>query len=171
MQDDERHWAAIHEAGRAVSCVRLGVDCGPVSLLSGDGGTVGSWFTDGASHCFSSTHADAVAITYCAGYGALRAAGGSSRFAAQRCLNDFMYARELINFWQLDKLARIKSRAVELMNEPANRAAVAFVAHHLLLRTVIGEDVVPFLLAVSDGNASKSDLDTYLFRRAQEARQ
>jgi len=157
---------AIHEAGHAVAHVRLGIQQLEVTIES-RGEILGHSTAEGVEHCWSKEQADSMALAYCAGYAASVASGCAEGAAEAGCDDDFDRAEELIEFWCLDDLATCKARAVELLRQPDNVAAVRLVADHLMRLRTLDVDYIDLLVDFADGNVTEAEFDQYLaFRRA-----
>lgn len=158
---------AIHEAGHAVAHRRLGIDQGGLSVEPDrEAQTLGRSFSAGAGHCWNVAEAGDMALAYCAGYGAVRAAGYTEAEAKHGCADDFSQAKELVRFWGLESLVKIKAKAVELMRQPANVNAVKRVADELVARRTIDADLLAVLFDVADGDCSAEEFERYLLIRA-----
>jgi hypothetical protein len=73
-----------------------------------------------------------MAVAYCAGYAAEVTSGYDKVTAARGAEDDFAEAERLIETWELPELEHWKRRAVELLSEPKNAAAVQLVADWLV---------------------------------------
>lgn len=153
---------AIHEAGHAVAHVRLRLDHAGADIIP-RGDQLGGAAGEGINQVWDKAGAGPVAIAMCAGYAARIAAGHSDAEALEGTGQDFEEAQYLIDFWCLaDDIEAWKRRAVELMCEPSNKAAVALVAEHLLEHKRLDGDFVDVLVEVADGDATEADLARYL---------
>ena len=107
-----------------------------------------------------------MALAYCAGYAAVRAAGYAEANAIDGCQDDFAHVDELASSWELDPLDDLKAKALELMAQPVNVNAVARVARELSDRGSLDADLLNALIEVADGSWSEDEFDRYLKIRA-----
>lgn len=155
---------AIHKAGHAVAFARLFGDSWRVrerlSIESsgvkspqnvaeelthvGPGESLGEMFRDFESD----------AIYACAGFAAVLVAGYSAPDAEGGCGSDFEAATHVSDL----PLEELKSRAVELLKQPENVAAVARLSRELLERKTLDPTEVDMIIDVSDGLATEDDL-------------
>jgi hypothetical protein len=157
---------AIHEAGHAVAHIRLGILQDRVTIEPKDG-VLGSAMAEGAGNVWDAEAAANQAIAFCSGYAALVAAGHDQPTALAGADDDFEQTEYLISFWGLQGgIADWRNRAVELMAEPRNMAAVSLIAGHLEQEKTISGDVLDLLVDLSDGNCSQADFDRYMLLRA-----
>ena len=98
------------------------------------------------------------AIYACAGYAAMLAAGYAEEEALAGCEADFEKAERVCNV----RLYVSKEKAMALMMQPQNIAAVARVAGELLSRSTLEWDEVEILIDVADGEATEQDYQRYL---------
>lgn len=154
---------AIHEAGHAVAHIRLEIAQEHASIEP-DALTVGR--VSASDSVYSAADAREQVVALCAGYGALIAAGYPEEAACQGCAvgpgSDFYVAAELIGWWQLPGgLEGAKARAVELMRQPANVAAVALVAQHLVAHGRLGVANLECLVALADGEITQAEFERF----------
>jgi hypothetical protein len=154
---------ALHEAGHAVASKRL-FPWRPVDDLSivpnYDEGTAGSHETleavefdltdDPAELERQNEEFRKQAVYQCAGYAALIAAGYSQREASHGCGADF--ARGTNAYITLKDAQR---RAVDLMRNTENVAAVARIAKALIEHGTLDPDNVDALISVADGEMTE----------------
>jgi hypothetical protein len=160
----QRQKTAIHEAGHTVAHIRLGIGYGHTSILPDhEQGFWGRASGEGVRHVESEREAGDMVLAFCAGYGALRAAGYPDDVATDGAGGDFAKAHELMSFWLLPGgLDDWKARAVELMRKPENVAAVAFVVPYLQRHGRIEPEDFDVLVEVADGNITQGELQRYL---------
>jgi hypothetical protein len=104
-----------------------------------------------------------VVIAYCAGYAAMIAAGYSDVDSRSGADDDFDNAEQLIEFWGLpDGIAIWQGRAVEMMREPENIAAVALVADYLVRHGKLAGDVCDEIVKAADGKTTQPELERFL---------
>jgi ATP-dependent Zn protease len=166
MNPKRREATALHEAGHAVAGARLfpaGRTTGRTRIEPDDEAGTGAHheaedlvfaITDDPSE-FEAQSAEfrKEAVYDCAGYAALIAAGYSEADATQGCGSDFDKAAG--NAYTT--LEAAKTRAVELMREPKNIAAVQRVADELLRKNTLEPDEVAILIEIADGESSEAD--------------
>ena len=95
---------------------------------------------------------------HCAGYAATLAAGYAEEEALAGCEADFEKAERVCNV----RLYVSKEKAMALMMQPQNIAAVARVAGELLSRSTLEWEDVEILINVADGEATEQDYQRYL---------
>jgi hypothetical protein len=155
---------AIHKAGHAVAYARLFGDgwrlreklsIGPVGgkrggqvaeklMHIGVGESLGEMLRD----------SDSDAIYACAGFAAVLVAGYSAPDAEGGCGSDFEAATHVSDL----PLDNIKTKAVELLEQPENVAAVSRLSRELLDRKTLDPTEVDMIIDVSDGFATEEDL-------------
>ena len=148
---------AIHKAGHAVAHARLfgdgwrlrntlsiegavgrgGDNVAQELSQVGPGESLGDMFRDSESD----------AIYACAGFAAMLVAGYSARDAEGGCGGDFTAATRISDL-PLDK---IKSKAVELLGQPENIAAVTRLSRELIDRRTLDPTEVELIIDISDG--------------------
>jgi hypothetical protein len=151
---------AIHEAGHAVAWARLF----PTRYVMGvsivpdyEDGSAGSFEGEHLSGDEGDEHLAHRDAWLCAGYAAVLTAGYSEDEAAAGCDSDFDDVH--------DDLATAKSKALELMNQTENVAAVKCIAEELMQRRALHPDHVTLLLDLSDGEVTESEYQQLLFVR------
>ncbi len=164
----DKQQTAIHEAGHAVAHCRLSIEHDGAHIVPDDeAGLLGAAIGAGIRHVWSEPEAQSMVIAFCAGYGALIAAGYPDDVAIAGTDDDFGQAQQLLSFWSLSgHLDDWKARAVQLMRKPENVAAVALVARHLLDRERLDGEFVDVLVEVADGESTEADLHRYLMMRS-----
>ena len=156
-QNSKAIHTAIHEAGHAVSCVRLGIDHDKASIVP-EGDWLGHVQSAGVNHVWMEEEAVDQVLSYCAGYAALVAAGFDETVATQGADGDFDAARHLIEHWGLaGDLDEWKAKAVAMMQEPRNRAAVKRVADELVAAGTIDWDDISCCCDIADGECTEED--------------
>jgi ATP-dependent Zn protease len=139
---DEREKTAIHEAGHAVMCLRLGVVLGAISIIPNENGRLG-FVTHEDDSEFTADGAKNKALTCLAGYAALVAIDAPN--AASGCDDDFDDAQEALERWQLGSVDGWKGRTIEMMRRPENVKAVGLVASKLLAMAASTNSMWTFL--------------------------
>lgn len=164
----DEHATAIHEAGHAVAHVRLGVRQDHVHIIR-NGSLLGAAAAEGAESVWSAEDASIQAVCYCAGYAALIAAGFDEERACSGADNDFEHVQHLVEFWGLNApLGDWKARAVELMRQPQNVAAVRLLSEHLLEHMRLGADYIECLIELADGDITADEWAQFLALRAAD---
>lgn len=159
----ERLLTAIHEAGHAVAHVRLSLSHDGAHIIPNRDGLLGAAAGEGPEHIDDSHTAESVVIACCAGYAALVAAGHADEAARSGADDDFEQACQVIESWSLPGGIRAwQDRAVALMREPENVAAVALVAEHLMQHERLDGDYVDVLVEMADGAISEGEFAQYL---------
>lgn len=90
-------------------------------------------------------------LAYYAGHAALLAVGYSEADASLGADDDFALANYLIDSWQIGKDSEWKQKAIILMRDNANIAAVDRVSEELLRERRLVMDQVETLIDVADG--------------------
>ena len=72
----------------------------------------------------------------------------------------------LIETWDLPGLEHWKCRAVELLSEPKNAAAVRLIADWLVTNRRIDYELLELLVTLADGETTQEKFDWYLGIRA-----
>ena len=156
---DKDKRTAIHEAGHAVAHSRLGilqdhVSIDPENIYDDEGNllgaTLGSAIAEGAEHVNSKEEAGDQVIACYAGYAALGAAGYSEEDAACGADDDFCIASYLLESWQIGEESDWKGKALAMMREQKNIAAVTRVAEELLQERRLVMDQINTLIEVAD---------------------
>lgn len=159
----DRQQTAIHEAGHAVAHVRLEIDYADAAIDRPRDGVEGEAVAAGAESVWDADAARAQVLANCSGYGALVGAGVAPEAASLGADDDFENATELIESWGLTgTLDEWKARAVALMSEPRNRKAVQVIASELLERKRLDYDLISIFVELSDGTATRADVDRFL---------
>ena len=163
----EQNKTAIHEAGHAVACYRLFGDdrYGGRLTIVPRGDLLGSHRAeelvfDGTEEVTAEERQafENEAIYSCAGYAAMLAVGYAEEEALAGCEADFEKAERVCNV----RLYVSKEKAIALMMQPQNIAAVARVAGELLSRSTLEWEEVEILIDVADGEATEQDYQRYL---------
>lgn len=164
---NDRREIALHEAGHALAHVRLLVDHDGAHILSDEeAGLLGAATGAGVRHVWGANEAKDMVIAFCAGNGALKAAGYPEEVALAGTGDDFEQAQDLLDFWGIaGDLSVWKDAAVELMRRPENVAAVALIAQNLLDRDRLDGELVEVLVNLADGEATEEDFQRYLLMR------
>lgn len=161
----DRH-IAIHEAGHAVAHCRLNIQQAYVSIdpeeIYDDEGnllgvTRGRAIAEGVEHVCDQVQAGDQVLAYYAGYAALVAVGYSEEDASLGADDDFALADYLIDSWEIGKDSEWKHKAVLLMRDEANIAAVARVSEELLRERRLVMDQVETLIDVADGGIPEEE--------------
>ncbi len=140
---------AIHEAGHAVMACRCGPKLSSVSIVRDDQeGIAGFVRGPEASQVASPQEAADRVLFILGGYAACIAAG----VPAKGCNTDFNDANWLLMQWDLGSLDDWKSRAVEMMRLPSNKAAVRLVVERLIEAGEIEFDAVKACVVQADGD-------------------
>jgi hypothetical protein len=151
---------AIHEAGHAVAHCRLNIQQAYVSIdreeIYDEEGNLlavkrGRAIAEGIEHVCDQVQAGDQVLAYYAGFAALLAGGYSEKEAVLGADDDFALADYLIDFWQIGKDYEWKQKAVLLMQDESNVAAVARVSEELLRERRLVMDQVETLIDVADG--------------------
>jgi len=163
----EQNKTAIHEAGHAVACYRLFGDdrYGGRLTIVPRGDLLGSHRAeelvfDGTEEVTAEERQafENEAIYSCAGYAAMLAAGYAEEEALAGCEADFEKAERVCNV----RLYVSKEKAMALMMQPQNIAAVARVAGELLSSSTLESEEIEILIDVADGEATEQDYQQYL---------
>lgn len=160
----QKRTTAIHEAGHAVSQLRMGFGQGEVSIIPNEeearwGRAVG----EGPQHCWNEEQARGMLIGLCAGYGAVKANGYTDEDAESGCCDDFEKAEEMARFWfPGSKLEQWKQEAVEFISRPDNLRAVVLVAAELERRGVLEGEHAEILIELADGACTDEDYRSWL---------
>lgn len=154
---------AIHKAGHAVAHTRLfGDSWRPREKLTIEPGEHGGRRVaeeltqvgagESLGEMFREFEHDA--IYACAGFAAVLVAGYSTPDAEGGCGSDFAAAARVSDL----PLDEIKSKAVALLEQPQNVAAVARLSRELLDHRTLDPIEVEMIIDVSDGLATEADL-------------
>ena len=152
---------AMHEAGHAVAAIQLGVDgqdYGSITIIP-EGRMSGSFSM--RKMCTTQSEAQRDLIISCAGYGALRAAGYTEKFACTGCGDDFNSAEALIENWSLPSLDHWKKLATHLLSLPENARAVKAVADSLIQHKTLGPAYTEIKLMAAIGIQSPSGTEHF----------
>lgn len=155
----ERLHVAIHEAGHVVAHCRLGIlqSHATIEPSADVAGSVAC-----ADSVYDAIDAEDQVVALCAGYAALIAAGHPEDVACHGCGSDFSKAESLIESWVLQGgLEGAKARAVDLMRQPANVAAVALVAEHLVAHVRLGDANLDALVMLADGEIGQAEFERF----------
>lgn len=156
---------ATHEAGHCVAHIRLGIEHAGANLVATDG-RLGASIAHGVDSVWDKPAAESQVLAFCSGYAAMVAAGVDHAVALGGTGDDFEQAQYLIDFWGLNgTLDAWRARAVELMRQPQNVAAIALLANHLLEHKRLDGDYVEAVVELSDGEITDGDFERYLLLR------
>lgn len=167
-----RVFLATHEAGHRVLQVRFGFELGEISIRRDVNFLV--WPREPgaikvpvrretlgmapASPKALASHPERSILVALAGYGALIASGRPQAEAEWGADSDFAFAAGILDLAMLGELGEWKRRAVELMNEPANRAATKMLSDWLLRCGELSGELSKILVDYADGAATRADV-------------
>lgn len=148
---------AIHEAGHTVAWSRLFPSrymIGVSIIPDYEDGAAGLCEGEGLWGDEDDEYLAAHDAWYCAGYAAVLAAGYSEDEAVAGCGSDFDGVH--------GDLATAKTKALDLMQQQENVAAVRRIAEELMQRRALDPDHVTLLLNLSDGEVTESEYRQFL---------
>lgn len=163
MKNHCQRRVALHEAGHAVACERLGIEPEHATIRAGENNlghvrlVQDSWIGRDAPN---------LVLMLCSGYAALVVDGESERVSSEGCVSDFDKASTLIDKFALGgDLDLWKAKAVAEMRKPANKAAVELIAKKLSERVELPSDYISVLVEVVDGTCTLEEAEKHFARQ------
>ncbi len=158
---------------------RLGIEQGSVSIgaeeIYDDKGdlaarNLGRSVSAGIGHVWDEEGARDQVLAYYSGYAALLAAGYSREVALFGAEDDFEWASQLIDTWQIGSEPQLKEMAEAMMLQPENIAAVARIAEELMLERRLEYDHIEVLVDVADGQTTEEQYQFFKQQFAQRGK-